>query len=348
MKSFVSLPKAQPGDRIAVLSPSFAAPSISAAVHDQAIRRLADSTGLVPIEFPTTRQLGATAEARAADINAAFADPRIRAVIATTGGDDEVTVVPHVDTAAVTNDPKPFFGYSDNTNLHHLLWGLGVPSYYGGSTQVHLGAGPQVDDIHLQSLRAALLDGGEIELTDPGVSEDFGVEWEDPRSLTEFGVREPTDPWTWAGPMKSVEGRTWGGCIEVIDQIAIAGRMPETEDLSGKILLFETSEEVPPAIMVKRSLRSLGERGILAAAAGVIMARPPVSELRKPVPSPDERDRLRGAQRDVVIAEVQKYNPEAVVCVGVPFGHTRPQWILPHGGTIRLDGAEQRITADFS
>ena len=348
MKSFVSLPKAQPGDRIAVLSPSFAAPSISAAVHDQAIRRLADSTGLVPIEFPTTRQLGATAEARAADINAAFADPRIRAVIATTGGDDEVTVVPHVDTAAVTNDPKPFFGYSDNTNLHHLLWGLGVPSFYGGSTQVHLGAGPQVDDIHLQSLRAALLDGGEIELTDPGVSEDFGVEWEDPRSLTEFGVREPTDPWTWAGPMKSVEGRTWGGCIEVIDQIAIAGRMPETEDLSGKILLFETSEEVPPAIMVKRSLRSLGERGILAAAAGVIMARPPVSELRKPVPSSDERERLRGAQRDVVIAEVQKYNPEAVVCVGVPFGHTRPQWILPHGGTIRLDGAEQRITADFS
>ena len=312
------------------------------------MRRLAEGTGLVPIEFPTTRQLGATAEARAADINAAFADPRIRAVIATTGGDDEVTVVPHVDTAVVSNDPKPFFGYSDNTNLHHLLWGLGVPSYYGGSTQVHLGAGPQVDDIHLQSLRAALLDGGEIELTDPGVSEDFGVEWEDPRSLTEFGVREPTDPWTWAGPMKSVEGRTWGGCIEVIDQIAIAGRMPETEDLSGKILLFETSEEVPPAIMVKRSLRSLGERGILAAAAGVIMARPPVSELRKPVPSPDERDRLRGAQRDVEIAEVQKYNPEAVVCVGVPFGHTRPQWILPHGGTIRLDGAEQRITADFS
>lgn len=226
--------------------------------------------------------------------------------------------------------------------------GLGVPSYYGGSTQVHLGAGPQVDDIHLQSLRAALLDGGEIELTDPGVSEDYGVEWEDPRSLTEFGVREPTDPWTWAGPMKSVEGRTWGGCIEVIDQIAIAGRMPETEDLSGKILLFETSEEVPPAIMVKRSLRSLGERGILAASAGVIMARPPVSELRKPVPSSDERERLRGAQRDVVIAEVQKYNPEAMVCVGVPFGHTRPQWILPHGGTIRLDGAEQRITADFS
>ena len=93
------------------------------------MRRLAEGTGLVPIEFPTTRQLVATTEARAADINAAFADPRIRAVIATTGGDDEVTVVPHVDTAIVRNDPKPFFGYSDNTNLHHLLWG-GCPYIY--------------------------------------------------------------------------------------------------------------------------------------------------------------------------------------------------------------------------
>ena len=312
------------------------------------MRRLAEATGLIPIEFPTTRQLGATTEARAADITAAFADPRIRAIIATTGGDGEVTVIPHVDTEVIRRNPKPFLGYSDNTNLHHLLWGLGVTSFYGGSTQVHLGAGPHIDDIHLRSLRAALLDGGEIELTDPGVSEDFGVEWEDPRSLTEFGVREPTDPWTWEGPKKAVEGRTWGGCIEVIDQIAIAGRMPETEDLSDRVLMFETSEEVPPAIMVKRSLRSLGERGILSAAAGVIMARPPVSELRKPVPPSDERDRLRRAQRDTVIAEVQKYNPEAVICVGVPFGHTRPQWILPHGGVIRLDGAAQSITADFS
>ncbi|AMT94923.1 hypothetical protein A2T55_15290 [Brevibacterium linens] len=144
MKSFVSVPKARPGDRIAVLSPSFAAPSIPAAVHDQAMRRLAEGTGLVPIEFPTTRQLVATTEARAADINAAFADPRIRAVIATTGGDDEVTVVPHVDTAIVRNDPKPFFGYSDNTNLHHLLWG--VPLYLFVGPGRGLVAGPGMAD----------------------------------------------------------------------------------------------------------------------------------------------------------------------------------------------------------
>ena len=34
--------------------------------------------------------------------------------------------------------------------------------------------------------------------------------------------------------------------------------------------------------------------------------------------------------------------------VGIPFGHTRPQWILPHGGAITVDGAARRVAADYS
>ena len=118
-------PKPCTGDRIAVLSPSFAAPGIAPAVHEQALGRLAEVTGLVPVEYPTTRQLGASPEARAADLNAAFADPDIRAIIATIGGDDQITVIPHLDADAARRDPKPFLGYSDNTNLHQWLWNLG-------------------------------------------------------------------------------------------------------------------------------------------------------------------------------------------------------------------------------
>jgi len=45
---------------------------------------------------------------------------------------------------------------------------------------------------------------------------------------------------------------------------------------------------------------------------------------------------------------VQAYNPDAVVLVGVPFGHTRPQWILPYSGVLTVDGASQRLFADYS
>jgi len=347
-RTFMNVPKAAVGDRVAILSPAFPAPAVSEAVHEQAMRRLTETTGLVPVEYPTTRQLGASAEARAADITAAFADPTIRAVLATIGGDDQITVIPHIDSDVLASNPKPFLGYSDNTNLHNLLWSLGVPSYYGGSTQVHLGPGPRVDDVHRASLRAALLNGGLLELTDPGESEDFGVEWTDARALNEYGAREPTEPWTWAGANSVVEGRTWGGCIEVIDQIALADRMPDVTDLEGAILLLETSEEVPSVDAVKRWVRALGERGILDAVAGVLVARPPVSQMDAPRPGTAERARLRAAQRETIIDQITKYNSDAVICVGVPFGHTRPQWIIPHGNTIRLDGVAQTVTADYS
>ncbi|WP_312099804.1 S66 family peptidase [Corynebacterium dentalis] len=343
----LSAQKLVPGDRVAILSPSFAAPGLAPAVHEQAMRRLTAATGLIPVEFPTTRKLGASPRERAADINAAFADPRIRAVLATVGGDDQITVIPHLDEAAAAANPKIFIGYSDNTNLLNWLWSLGIPAYYGGSTQVHLGAGPGPDDVHLTSLRAALLTGGQLEVTDPGESEDFGPDWRQPRALLEYGDREPTEPWTWTGPERTVSGPTWGGCLEVLDQLALADRLPAVDALAGAVLILETSELLAPADWVMRWVRALGERGLLEAVDGVMVARPPVSS-HGMVPPAAERARLRAAQRDVVSAEIARYNPDAVVCIGVPFGHTRPQWILPYGGPIQLDGIAKTVTATYA
>lgn len=340
-------PKARPGDKVAVLSPSFAAPGFAPAVHEQAMRRLAEATGLVPVEYPTTRVLGASPEQRAADVNAALADPEVRAIVATIGGEDQVTVVPHLDAEAARRDPKPFLGTSDNTNLHQWLWSLGIASFYGGSTQVHLGPGPGLDPVHEASLRAALLDGGRLEVTDPGESEDVGRDWNDPRALTEYGDREPTEPWAWSGPARSVTGPTWGGCLEVLQWVLTAGRFREEPDaLAGGVLLLETSEKLLPAREVGWIVRALGERGLLAAVDAVLVARPPVSDFERR-PDPAERAALRAAQRDVVVEQVSRYNPDAVVCVGIPFGHTRPQWILPHGGAVTVDGAARRVWADF-
>lgn len=341
-------PKAARGDKVAVLSPSFAAPGVGPEVHEQALRRLTELTGLVPVEYPTTRQVGATAQDRASDLNAAFGDPEIRAVLATIGGEDQITVVPHLDPALVRADPKPFLGYSDNTNLLSWLWTNGVAGFYGGSTQVHLGPGPGVDDVHVASLRAALLEGGRLEVTEPGESEDFGKDWRDPAALTEHGDREPTEPWTWAGPSRSVTGRTWGGCIEVVQWILTAGRFPaDPAVLEGGVLLLESSEDLIPATEFGWITRSLGERGLLAAVDAVVVARPPSTSFEVQRTS-EERVRWRAEQRDVVIETVQRYNPDAVVVVGVPFGHTQPQWILPYGGVLTVDGAERRVWADYS
>lgn len=338
--------KASAGEKIAVVSPSFAAPGMFPAVHDQAMQRLAQVTGLVPVEYPTTRQLGASPQARAADLNSAFADPEIRAVIATIGGTDQVTVIPHLDPESVAGDPKPFLGYSDNTHLLNWLWSHGVSGFYGGSTQVHLGPGPGVDPCHEVSLRAALLEGGELEITEPGESEDFGIDWADPRSLTEFGERVPTEPWSWIGPTRAVKGRTWGGCIDTFPALFIAGRAPQKlEQVADSILLLEAAENLMEAEEFGDILRALGERGVLEAVAGVIIARPPATALMKQIDATPSAHRR--AQRDTAFEIIEKYNSQAVGVFGVPFGHTRPQWILPYGGHMTVDGSRQKIFADY-
>ena len=339
--------KARAGDRLAVVSPSFAAPAVAPAVHEQAMRRLREVTGLVPVEYPTTRQLSASSEERARDLNEAFADPTIRAVLATIGGEDQITVVPHLDGDAVRADPKPFLGYSDNTNLLSWLFGEGVNAFYGGSTQVHLGPGPAVDAVHAASLRAALLDGGRLELTDPGESEDIGWDWNDPRALVEHGTREPTEPWRWAGPRRTVTGPSWGGCVEVLQWILTADRFPgDPGVLEGGVLLLESSEKLIPAREFGWILRSLGERGLLETVGAVVVARPPTSSFEDR-PTPDERAARRAAQAETAIRAVGRYNPDAVVVVGVPFGHTRPQWVVPYGGEITVDGVDRTVWASY-
>ena len=67
------------------------------------MRRFREEVGLEPVEYPTTRQLGAAPEARAADLTAAFSDPEIKAVMATIGGSDQITVLPFLDPSRVLN-----------------------------------------------------------------------------------------------------------------------------------------------------------------------------------------------------------------------------------------------------
>ncbi|CAM5508312.1 hypothetical protein SVIOM74S_09940 [Streptomyces violarus] len=49
-------------------------------------QRLRKEYGLEPVEYPATRKMGSTPQERADDIHAAFADPGIKAVIASIGG----------------------------------------------------------------------------------------------------------------------------------------------------------------------------------------------------------------------------------------------------------------------
>jgi muramoyltetrapeptide carboxypeptidase LdcA involved in peptidoglycan recycling len=343
---FLAPPKLSPGDRVAVVSPAYAAPADFPAVHEQSLHRLREIFGLEPVEYPTTRRHAPPA-ARAEDLLAAYADPDIRAVFATIGGDDQITVLRHLDPAPFRADPKPFFGYSDNTNLLNWLWTHGVAGYHGLSTMVHLGRGGGVQPATVDSLRAALFTGGDLQIGVAALFSDEEVPWTEPDTLTRSATPYTAPGRVWHQGDRVVSAPTWGGNLEILHWTLAANRwVRPVEDYAGCVLLLETSEEMPPGLEVFRMLRDFGERGLLEQFPAIVVATAKGTVFSDPRPVP-ERIRYREEQQAAVLRAVETYNPAAMVVFGVDFGHTDPQWVLPYGGRLTVDGPAQRILAHF-
>jgi muramoyltetrapeptide carboxypeptidase LdcA involved in peptidoglycan recycling len=42
-----------------------------------------------------------------------------------------------------------------------------------------------------------------------------------------------------------------------------------------------------------------------------------------------------------------EYAPDTTAVLGVDFGHTDPQFVLPYGGLLTVDGPAREITAHY-
>ncbi len=245
------------------MSATFPAP------HELGVRRLQEEYGVEVVEYPTTRVISPPA-ARAADVNAAFADPEISAIVASIGGNDQIKILRHLDAEVIAANPKPFFGVSDNTNLHNYLWNLGIVSYYGGAVMVELGRAGSINPHTAEAFRAALLGDGWYDLRPAETFGDINRDWADPANLELEPEMLPGTGWEWHGGSQPVEGRLWGGCLEIVDFNLRAARYlaPDDAAYDGCVLYLETTEELPTAQYVGEVLMCMGERGPARSASG--------------------------------------------------------------------------------
>ena len=342
MKSFVTLPTLTRGDQVAVVSPSAGLPGLFPWVQDLGLRRLRDVFGLNPVEYPTTRRLQAPLEARAHDLLQAFADPANKAVFASIGGDDQIQLLKHLDPAVLLAHPKPFFGFSDNTHLHTLLWCLGIPSYYGGAVMTQLAMPGRMHDYTIQSLTNALFATGEVELTAAPHYTDHVLDWAEPANLARTRPLAANEGWHWDGAADGA-GRLWGGCVEsLVAQVATEKYLPSTADLQGCVLYLETSESTPPAWVLNYLLTGFGERGWLASFQAILVGRPQAGDVTRPL-APAQKAAYRAQQRAAVVKAVRAYNSHIPIVQNLDFGHTDPQLALPSGQLARVLGGERRI-----
>ncbi|MEU7977593.1 LD-carboxypeptidase [Micromonospora sp. NPDC049081] len=180
---------------------------------------------------------------RAADLNAAFADPQVRGVICTRGGYGAQRVVDLIDMAAVRRDPKVVAGFSDITALQFALWrGARL-------TGVHGPGAAWVDERtplrSAESLHAALMTTAPVTVEAVPTEETYPVRV----------------------PGRAV-GRLLGGNLCLIT--ATLGT-PDMPDLTGAVLLVEEVQE--PPYKVDRMLTHLRRAGVLDGLAGVAVGQ---------------------------------------------------------------------------
>ena len=84
------------------------------------------SLGLKPVFgknlLNVRRYMAGTDRERASDINAAFADPEIKAIFCVRAAAGGTRVLPYIDYELAHANPKPFIGFCDNTAIQLALW----------------------------------------------------------------------------------------------------------------------------------------------------------------------------------------------------------------------------------
>ena len=130
--SCVAPPFLSPGDKIALLSPSYNAPADKIDSAAAVIR----SWGYEPVigSYVDEVYLGkyaGTPEERLSDFYQALDDPSIKAIICNRGGYGTIRFVDRLDPAQIRNHPKWLVGFSDITTLHEIETRAGVMSVHG-------------------------------------------------------------------------------------------------------------------------------------------------------------------------------------------------------------------------
>ena len=82
--------------------------------------------------FENTLGYGTSPEKRAADINWAFKDDEVKAIMCVKGGEDSNTTLDYIDYEMIKNHPKIICGFSDNTSILNAIHEkTGLVTYHG-------------------------------------------------------------------------------------------------------------------------------------------------------------------------------------------------------------------------
>lgn len=312
------LPKAlKRGDTVALVAP--ASPFFDPESHAIA-REMVTSLGYKPKPMPNSARVayylaGSDAE-RAADLNAAFADPEVDAIWCLRGGYGSPRILPLLDYESIRKNPKILLGYSDITavlNAVHRLTGL---------VTFH---GPVASENMAESTLAALKKVA-------GEARPAGLIAAPPSFEAKEGRVERENRTFRVAPGRA-RGPLVGGNLSVFDTLIGTPFEPE---LKGRILFLEEVGEEP--YRIDRWLTHLVLTGKLAGCAGIVLGKFHDCGPRVLEPS------FNGTWTWQHVVADRLAGQGIPVLGGLMFGHGSQNSTLPIGVEAELDADKATLT----
>lgn len=325
-------PGLRPGSLVRVVSPAY--PALALVSHrrpraEAALRGMGFAVDYGAHAFARLGHLAGTAEERAADLNQAFADPTVDAIICALGGGSSIELLPLLDYELIRANPKPFIGHSDNAMIMMaLLTGAGLVSFHGPSFVNQLGEYPAPFPETVAALGRALSGTGPLPFRPAERRTDVLPPWwnePDDKVARPFNL---AGGWRWLKPGRAC-GPLVGGQLNILQEMLYTAWAPSFE---GVILFWDAM--MWHTALVDAALARLSARGVLAGCAGMVIGHPTrLRQLGQTAPFEDVVAKWAGEIDGPIL-----FNGDC--------GHTDPAWTLPYGGLAHLDSAADRFWAE--
>lgn len=334
MRTAIVRPRAlKPGDRIAVVAPSWGAGSVLPERFDRGLEALS-VLGFETVVMPHARGgsdgirtwVSGSARDRAADVNEAFADPSIAGILSAIGGEVSAQILPLLDLGLIARNPKVLSGYSDTGSLLHAIHAMtGLVTFYGPALVPEFGEpeGPFPETIaHWRRVTGSTAPTGRLPRVDWQSGESRIEADRHGRNMRPGGAerRRELRPGRASGPLLAA-------CLPTMLRLAGTPWWPDTE---GRILILEPSEEPYDLSWADADFTQLRNMGVLEGLAGLAVGRTYNWES-------DDVERFHA----VVLDAVRGY--DYPVLAGLEVSHTAPLLTIPIGVMGSLDGIDLSV-----
>lgn len=318
--------KLKQGDEVRVIAPSRTMAILGKDCIELATERL-ESLGLKVTFGKHVNEydedyMATNSKDRAEDLNEAFRDPNVKAILTVIGGFNSNQILQYIDFDMIKENPKIFCGFSDITILTDSIEAkTGLVTYYGphySSFGMKKGF-----DYTFDNFKKMLLEDGKVDVVS-------SKEWSDDAWFIDQENREMIEnDGMFIINEGEAEGRIVGGNLCTLNLLQGTEYMPSIKD---SILFIEDDEMAGKLFLVEfdRNLQSLMGLPDFKTVKGIVIGR-------------DQKGACMTKEKWFKLIKGKPELERIPVIAGADFGHTTPILTIPFGGNAKLIAKDGKI-----